>query len=154
MIKSILRKDDSSHWYLVPVSLLDEFDLLRTELENNDYPNELLKVFEEKFSKFMVSNIYKIPLYSDLNFKKIKWRDNITDLGKERGLFENLGQLDFIELVYCIRNYRYFGDEPVQNKFFLWLPVEANFLEFDNVEEAKKYAQEDIEKNIINKFFE
>jgi hypothetical protein len=153
MIKSILRRDDSSHWYLVPLTLLDDFDMLRADLENNDYPSELLKLFEEKFSKFIVSNIYNIPLYSNVEFKKIKWRDNITETGKQQGYIELLGQLDFIEVFYIIRNYKSHGEKP-GDKIFLFTPMNNDFFEFNNVEEAKKYAQIDVEKIILEKFFE
>ena len=153
MIKSILRRDDSSHWYLVPLTLLDDFDMLRADLENNDYPSELLKLFEEKFSKFIVSNIYNIPLYSNVEFKKIKWRDKITEIGKEQGYIEFFGQLDFIEVFYIIRNYKSHGEKP-GDKIFLFLPMVNDFIEFDSVVEAKKYAQIDVEKIILEKFFE
>jgi hypothetical protein len=153
MIKSILRRDDSSHWYLVPLTLLDDFDMLRADLENNDYPSELLKLFEEKFSKFIVSNIYNIPLYSNVEFKKIKWRDNITEIGKEQDYIEFIGQLDFIEVFYIIRNYKSHGEKP-GDKIFLFLPMINDFIEFDSVVEAKKYAQIDVEKIILEKFFE
>lgn len=60
MQKYKLDRDDSSHWYLIPIEKHNEFKIMMRDLEENDYPSELLKEFEEKFEKHMISNPYDL----------------------------------------------------------------------------------------------
>jgi hypothetical protein len=50
MQKVIATRDDSSHWYVIPSYLYDEFSKLYQKACDDDY--EAQKEFDEKFGKY------------------------------------------------------------------------------------------------------
>lgn len=91
-------------------------------------------------------------------FRKLEWRDNATDFGKERGLVYVIGEF-FIE-----NKPSYFIEYRISNNYGSILDIkkdlrifcsEKSFKSFDfkDLEEAKKYCQKHFESYIIKTFF-
>jgi hypothetical protein len=95
---------------------------------------------------------YKIP------FKKLSWRDNVTELGKEKGFVEWIGEIyqsedhrhnTFMKF-YVSNNY----GGKLNDKFIVSCDVHNKEIEFDNLDLAKEYCQKYFESYIIKTFFE
>lgn len=84
--------------------------------------------------------------------KKLKWRDNVTAFGKEKGLFEIIADVDELKQYYCIRNYKYHGDPIEPDKIYLFLNNDS--IECKSVEDAQEKAQEHFVKKIVETYFE
>jgi len=69
MIKVVAVRDDSSHWYVIPLEMKEEFFKLQEKLRSDDYPNRYddEDEFIEKFSKYMTGgDLNNIQLYADI----------------------------------------------------------------------------------------
>ncbi len=91
-------------------------------------------------------------------FKKLTWKDNATEFGKERGLAYVVGEFSIDDKP------TYFIEYRITNNYGALLDIkpdlrifcsEKNFKSFDfkDMEEAKKYCQKHFEQFIINTFF-
>lgn len=90
-----------------------------------------------------------------MNIKKLNWKDNVTKLGKEIGIFELISKVQHLSLYYMITNRKYYGDEiNTNNKFFMCETRSNTNIECDSVEECKIKAQEHFEKMVLETFFE
>lgn len=58
-MKTVLRQDDSTHWYRVPKNVIDAFDSLMTEIESveegSDEWYDLTNRFMDLFDKYRLS---------------------------------------------------------------------------------------------------
>ena len=88
-----------------------------------------------------------------MEIKKLNWKDNITNIGKERGLFEILSEVKELGITYHIRNYKYL-DNGISDKFYLFQSNSNKVIEFADIEDAKLKAQENFRQTILNLFFE
>ena len=88
-----------------------------------------------------------------MEIKKLNWRDNITDDGKTRGLFEILSDVKELGITYHIRNYKYWGDD-VSDKYFFFQANGDNMIECDTVDDAKVKAQEYFKQTVLKLFFD
>lgn len=94
---------------------------------------------------------WKIP------FKQLEWRDNITELGKEKGFIEWIGE------IYQSENHRHpfmkfyvsnnYGGK-LNDKFIVSCDINNEEIEFDSLDLAKNYCQSYFESYIIKTFFE
>ena len=89
-----------------------------------------------------------------MNIKKLNWRNNVTDVGKERGLFEILSDVKELGITYHIRNWKYYGDKLEQNKFYFFCASDDNIIECDNLDDAKSKAQEHFKQTVLKLFFD
>jgi hypothetical protein len=89
-----------------------------------------------------------------MNIKKLNWRDNITDVGKEQGLFEILSDVKELNITYHIRNWKYFGDKMEKDKIYLMSERQFDVIECDNIEDAKLKAQEHFKQTVLKLFFD
>lgn len=89
-----------------------------------------------------------------MEIKKLNWRDNITDVGKEQGLFEILSDVKELRITYHIRNYKYWGDSISNKYYFFQENNESSVIECDTVEDAKLKAQEYFKQTVLKLFFE
>lgn len=67
MIYGKLRKDESSHWYLVPEYEIDNFDKLMIEMEevewNTPREHELVNEFCEKYDQYRLDGgVYDLKI--------------------------------------------------------------------------------------------
>jgi hypothetical protein len=60
MQKYRLAKDDSSHWYLVPLEEYEDFKIAINDIEENDYNQSLIDDFYSKFGKYMISSPFDL----------------------------------------------------------------------------------------------
>ena len=88
-----------------------------------------------------------------MNIKKLNWRDNITDIGKNSGLFEILADVKELGITYHIRNYKYWGDS-ITDKYYFFQSNGEEMLECDSVDDAKLKAQEYFKQTILKLFFD
>ncbi len=88
-----------------------------------------------------------------MNIKKLNWRDNITDIGKNSGLFEILADVKELGITYHIRNYKYWGDS-ITDKYYFFQANGEEMLECDSVDDAKLKAQEHFKQTILKLFFD
>lgn len=89
-----------------------------------------------------------------MSIKKLIWRDNITEKGKEKGMFYIMADVLELNLKYSIRNYKYYSD-PITDKFYFFSSLsDTNVEEFNTLEEAYKRAQEHFKEYVLDKFFE
>ena len=88
-----------------------------------------------------------------MEIKELNWRDNITDLGKKRGLFEILSDVKELGITYHIRNYKYWGDD-VSNKYYFFQSNDVSMIECDTVDDAKVKAQEHFKQTVLKLFFD
>ena len=87
-----------------------------------------------------------------MNLKKLNWRDNITDVGKDKGYFELRANVDELGLYYGIRNHMS-GGEPSDKYYFF--EVKNNFVsECEDIDDGKQKAQEHFGKTIEKLFYE
>lgn len=56
-----LRKDESSHWYMVPVQLLEDFDLALEEANSSDEHDD----FEAEYGHFRIYGHINNLTFSD-----------------------------------------------------------------------------------------
>ena len=54
----------------------------------------------------------------EMNIKKLNWRNNITDVGKNKDLFEILADVKELGITYHIRNYKYWGN-GITDKYYM-----------------------------------
>lgn len=68
MQKVIAAQDDSSHWYVFPAEMNDEWNKMNNELYDSDFEDEdLIQKFEEKFSKYRTGgDLNNKQLYAEL----------------------------------------------------------------------------------------
>ena len=88
---------------------------------------------------------------SKIPFRKLKWRDNTTDLGKESGHIYWIGTFEVPIIEYTIAN-SYAGCKIQEN-----LIVFGNHKEigkFHTIEEAKGFCQRHFQDFIIQTFFD
>jgi len=96
---------------------------------------------------------WKIP------FKKLSWKDNITEYGKEKGLIEWIGE-SHPGTGYFIKFYVSNSNQNDKlNKFSIHCTVNKDCLdgknvEFDNLDIAREHCQRYYESYIIKTFFE
>ncbi len=65
MQKVIATQDESSHWYVVPLNLYDEFRTLHSEAVDDNY--EAQEEFEKKFGKYRTGGwLNNIQLYAEV----------------------------------------------------------------------------------------
>lgn len=88
-----------------------------------------------------------------MEIKKLNWRDNVTVVGKEQGLFEILSDVKELNITYYIRNYKYWGDD-VSNKYYLFQSNGDSMIECDTVDDAKLKAQEHFKQTVLKLFFD
>ncbi len=88
-----------------------------------------------------------------MDIKKLNWRDNITDVGKEDGLFEILADVKELGITYHIRNYKYFGDKII-NKYYIFTESDLEIVECDSIELGKEIAQEHFKQKVLKLFFD
>lgn len=91
-----------------------------------------------------------------MKFKELVWKDNITEFGKNKGLFHIKATNNLLEYSYNILNHKIFYD--VANKYYLScrtidIDIFEN-IEFDNVEDAKRFAQDHYNKELLNAVFD
>lgn len=89
-----------------------------------------------------------------MEIKELNWRDNITDFGKKQGLFEILSDVKELGITYHIRNYKYWGDRIVSNKYYFFETNGDTTIECDTVDDAKLKAQEHFKQTILKLFFD
>lgn len=87
-----------------------------------------------------------------MKLKTLVWRDNVTEGGKEAGLFEILTNVKNTSITYSIRNYKYWGD-AIGDKYYFFQQNGTEMIECDSVEEAKVKAQECFEQTIMKLFY-
>lgn len=88
-----------------------------------------------------------------MEIKKLNWRDNVTDVGKEQGLFEILSDVKELGITYHIRNYKYWGDD-VSNKYYFFQSNGDAMIECDTIDDAKLKAQEHFKQTVLKLFFD
>jgi len=98
-----------------------------------------------------MSNFFKLIAnykhWKQVKIKKLKWWDNITDKGKESGLFEIISDITELNLSYHIRNYK-LGGEPVTDKYYVFLK-DDDMIECSYLKEAKLVAQTHFEQTVF-----
>lgn len=61
-----LRQDDSTHWFLVPMQEIEEFDSLSRKIrevgERSDKFEPLVRTFDTLYRQFMISNPYDLKI--------------------------------------------------------------------------------------------
>ena len=63
-IPAYATRDESSHWYVIPLSMKDEFTRLSDACEKEDYTHESVTAFENKFSEYRTGgSINLVQLY-------------------------------------------------------------------------------------------
>lgn len=86
-------------------------------------------------------------------FKKLTWRDNVTNFGKTKGHFEILSDVKELNLNYSITNYNV--DRVIKSDvYYLFLSDDIKSIESDSLDVLKLKAQEHFEKKVVNTFFE
>jgi len=64
-----LRRDDSSHWYLVPEERIEEHDKLWDSIEELEYGSEgwyaAINTHEEVFGKCRINGVYDLRIVID-----------------------------------------------------------------------------------------
>jgi hypothetical protein len=89
-----------------------------------------------------------------MNVKKLNWRDNITDIGKNSGLFEILADVKELGITYHIRNYKFYGDK-VSDKYYMFSSNnDTDIVECDDIDFGKEIAQEHFKQTILKLFFD
>ncbi len=65
MQKVIATQDESSHWYVIPLNIYDEFRQLHEKACDDDY--EAQEEFEAKFGKYRTGGwLNNIQLYAEI----------------------------------------------------------------------------------------
>lgn len=88
----------------------------------------------------------------NIEIKNLKWRDNITDIGKSQDLFEIISDIKELGITYHIRNYKYWGDS-ISDKYYFFQANGNDMIECDTVESAKIKAQEFFKQTVLKLFF-
>jgi septum formation inhibitor MinC len=88
-----------------------------------------------------------------MKVKKLKWIDNVTDSGKELGMYAIVSIVKELGIEYQIRNWSQWNGEFEKGKFFLFIPNKNTHLIFNSIKEAKEKAQEHLEESIISMFY-
>ena len=92
-----------------------------------------------------------------MKIKELTWEDNITEIGKAKGMFEIVANVIFLHSWLCkytIRNWKFYGDEP-SDKTFMFINInDKEIIECDSIDDAKEKAQEHFKNLIIKNFFE
>jgi hypothetical protein len=94
---------------------------------------------------------WKIP------FKKLTWRDNVTEIGKEKGLVYLVGEFYISKkhrnpfIAFRVSNS--FGGK-IMDKIIVSCDAHNEEIEFDSLDIAKEYCQNYLESFIIKTFFE
>jgi hypothetical protein len=95
-----------------------------------------------------ISGEYKIP------FKKLKWIDNVTDIGQKKGLIYWIGSFTHgpnnIVIEYQVANS--YASGPMTDKLMAFCK-NTKMSEFDTVKEAKEHCQKHFEQYIMETFF-
>lgn len=68
LIKVKAVRDDSSHWYVIPETMHQEWLQLINKLYETDFEdNDLINKFDEKFSKYTTGgDLNNIQLYAEI----------------------------------------------------------------------------------------
>lgn len=92
-----------------------------------------------------------------MKIKELIWEDNVTEIGKAKGMFEIVSNVIFLHSWLCeykIRNWKHYGDEPC-DKIFMFVNIkDKEIIECDSIEDAKEKAQEHFKNLILKNFFE
>jgi hypothetical protein len=100
---------------------------------------------------------WKIP------FKKLTWRDNVTGIGKEKGLVYLVGEFYISEKhrnpLISFRVSNSYSGSKIMDKIIVscdydFFPRHNEEIEFDSLDLAKEYCQNYLESFIIKTFFE
>lgn len=94
---------------------------------------------------------FKIP------FKKLEWRDNVTDVGKKTGLIYLIGDFHIDKTPSYFIEYRisnsYSGGERQEKMMVFCNKYDSKLGDFDSIDEAKDFCQSHFQGFIMDTFF-
>ena len=87
-----------------------------------------------------------------MKIKKLKWKDNITQFGKELhpNAIQLISSVEDLDLYYSIQNHMNMND--IKNIIYLY--IKSKYIMCSSIKEAKEKAQEHFLKTVMKLYFQ